>query len=123
VLLGFVEAWQRRCGSGEEREKSVRERNGDLKEEEEKRREFGEEMKNEGEEGRERGLRRSRGRFGERERWFELREGEWKREKVKKAPLPCNGYLIRPVCRGIRVVCIGSRGRTEKKYKIKPCMQ
>jgi hypothetical protein len=59
VLLGFVEAWQRCCGSGEEGEKSVRERNGDLEEEEEKRREFGEEMKNEGEEGRERGLRRS----------------------------------------------------------------
>jgi hypothetical protein len=57
VLLGFVETWQRRCDSGEEGKKSVRERNGDLEDEEEKRREFGEEMKNEGEEGRERGLR------------------------------------------------------------------
>jgi hypothetical protein len=36
-------------GSGEEGEKSMRERSGDLEEEEEKRREFGEEMKNEGE--------------------------------------------------------------------------
>jgi hypothetical protein len=84
VLLDFVEAWQQCCGSGEEGEKSVRERNGDLKEEEKKRREFGEEMENEGEEGCERGLRRSGGRFEEREEQFELREGEWEREKAKK---------------------------------------